>query len=66
MSTLVEIETAVDTLTAGQKQELMLFLAARLRAERAQMPPPRLFSEEQMQAWITEDEADMERFRRGA
>lgn len=66
MSTLVEIEAAVDNLAAPQKQELMLFLAARLRAERAQMPPPRRFSKEEMQSWITEDEADMERFRRGA
>jgi hypothetical protein len=66
MSTLGEIEVAVDNLPAPQKQELMLFLAARLRAERTQMPPPRSFSMEQMQSWITEDEADMERFGRSA
>jgi hypothetical protein len=33
MSTLTELEQAAERLTAEQKQELMLFLAARLRAE---------------------------------
>ena len=66
MSTLSEIEAAVEALPPEQKQELILFLAARLRADGAQMPPIRRFSKEQMDAWIAEDEADMERFRRGA
>lgn len=66
MSTLAEIEAAVEALSPEQKQELLLFLAARLRADGAQLPPPRKFSKEQMAAWIGEDEADMERFRRGA
>ena len=66
MSTLAEIEAAVAALPPEQKQELILFLAARLRADGAQLPPPRRFSKEQMDAWIAEDEADMERFRREA
>jgi len=66
MSTLAQIEAAVEALPPEQKQELILFLAARLRADGAQMPPTRRFSKEQMDAWIAEDEADMERFRRGA
>ena len=66
MSTLAEIEQAADTLTPEQKQELILFLAARLRADGAQMPVPRKFTKEEMAGWIAEDEADMERFRRGA
>ena len=33
MSTLAEIEKAADKLSPQQKQELMLFLGARLRAE---------------------------------
>lgn len=66
MSTLAEIEAAVETLPPEQKQELILFLAARLRADGAQLPPPRKFSKEQMAGWIAEDETDMERFRRGA
>jgi len=66
MSTLAEIEAAVEALSPEQKQELILFLAARLWADGAKLPPPRKFSREQMGAWIAEDEADMERFRRGA
>jgi hypothetical protein len=65
MSTLAEIEAAADTLPPEQKQELLLFLAARLRAECAGLAEPRKFSREQMAAWITEDEADMRRFREG-
>ena len=39
MSTLAEIEQAVEKLPTQQKQELMLFLGARLRAEHANLPP---------------------------
>ncbi len=62
MSTLAEIEAAADTLTLEQKQELILYLAARLRADGAQMPAPRKFTMEEMAGWIAEDEAGMERF----
>jgi hypothetical protein len=61
MSTLVEIEAAVDALPSEQKQELLLFVAARLRAE-GRLPEPRRFSVEQVKTWISEDEADMRRF----
>jgi len=44
MSTLGEIEAAADALPPEQKQELMLFLAASLRANGAKMPEPRVFS----------------------
>jgi hypothetical protein len=63
MSNLAEIEAAADALPAEQKQELMLFLGARLRAQGGRMPEPRKFSREQMAGWIAEDEADMQRFR---
>lgn len=64
MSTLAEIEQAAEALKPEQKQELILFLAARLRADGAQMPVPRKFTKEEMPGWTAEDEADMERFRR--
>ncbi len=64
MSTLAEIEAAADALPAEQKQELLLFLASRLRAE-GKLPEPRDFSRDQITNWIVEDEADMERFRGG-
>jgi len=61
MSTLAEIEQAVEKLPAQQKQELMLFLGAKLRAERAGIPEPRQFSRDQVQSWVSEDEADLKR-----
>lgn len=63
MSTLAEIENAADALPPEQQQELLLFLAARLRSQRAEIPEPRKFSREQMAGWIAEDEADLRRFR---
>ena len=65
MSTLAEIEPAADALTSQQTQELLMFLAARLRAQGNRPPEPRNFSREQMAGWIAEDEADMRRFREG-
>ncbi len=63
MSTLVEIEQAADALPPEQKQELMLFLAARLRADGARWPEPRKFTREQIEQWIVEDEAELRRFK---
>jgi hypothetical protein len=64
MSTLTEIEAAVDALPSEQKQELLLFVAARLRGE-GRLPEPRRFSAEQISAWISQDDADMQRFNGG-
>jgi hypothetical protein len=64
MSTLAEIETAADSLPVEQKEELLRFLAMRLRKERS-LPKPRIYSEEELATMIAEDEADGERFRRG-
>ncbi len=61
----MEIEQAVEKLSTQEKQELILFLSARLRDEGARLPEPRKFSREQIQSWVAEDEADLERFRRG-
>lgn len=63
MNTLVEIENATETLSPAEKQELLLFLATRLRGERMGLPAPRKFEREQVAAWIAEDEADLQRFR---
>ena len=64
MSTLAEIEAAADSLPTEQKQELFLFLAARLRGA-GRLPPPREFSREQIQSWIADDEEGMRRFLEG-
>ena len=63
MSTLAEIEAAADALPDGDKQQLLLFLAARLRAQAGQLPTPRTFSPEQLKDWIAVDEAEMRRYR---
>ena len=63
MSTLAEIEAAVDALPSEQKQELLVHLAVRLRAAAVRPPEPRTFSREQIDGWIAQDEADMRRFR---
>ena len=63
MTTLTEIESAASSLTAIEKQELMLFLAAQLRAEGAAPPEPRTFTREQVDVWIEQDEVDMRRLR---
>ncbi len=65
MSTLTEIEAAADALSPEQKQELFLFLAARLRAGSTQLPAPREINREQIEAWIADDEEGMRRFRAG-
>jgi hypothetical protein len=62
MTTLAEIETAADALSPEQKEELLLFLAVRLRSQRAALPEPRKFSREKIAGWIAEDEADMRQF----
>lgn len=63
MTTLAEIESAAVALSPAEKQELMLFLASRLRPEGATLPEPRAFTQDEMAAWIAEDEADMRRLR---
>ena len=63
MSTLAEIEAAADALPPEQKQELMLFLAARLRVDGAKLPEPRMFSSDEIASWIAQDEEDLARFK---
>ena len=65
MSTLAEIEQAAGTLAPREQQELLLFLAAKLREKGAELPEPRLFAPEQLQGWMDEDEADLRRFDAG-
>ncbi len=65
MSTLAEIEAAADALPANQKQELIVFLATRLRAEAGELPPPREFDRKQIEQWIADDEDGFRRFLAG-
>jgi hypothetical protein len=63
MSTLLEIETAADSLSLEEKEELLRFLAIRLRKERPQ-PALRIYSDHEVATMLAEDEADGEQFRR--
>jgi hypothetical protein len=62
MTTLAEIETAVAALTASEKQQLMLFLAASLQAQGAPLPETPVLPRERASDWMAEDEAAMRRF----
>ena len=64
MSTLAEIKCAADALPEKQKEELLLFLAVRLREGRT-LPQPRDFTKEEMDEWIRDDGEGMRRFREG-
>jgi hypothetical protein len=66
MQSLIDIEQAVENLSAEQQAELLLFVAGRLRSQQAPLPEPREFSEEQLLVWLDEDERAMERFRAGS
>jgi hypothetical protein len=63
MSTLAEIEKAAEALPPEQKQELLLFLATRLRIGGASLPEPRRFPRDLIDSWIAEDEVELDRFR---
>ena len=62
MRTLTEIETAADSLSPEEKEELLRFLAMRLKKERRE-PAPRVYSNEEVASMLAEDEADGERLR---
>jgi len=63
MSTLVEIETAAKQLPEGDRQRLLISLMQSLRLTSQPLPAPRLFSVEEMQGWMDEDEADLKALR---
>lgn len=65
MSTLLEIEKATAELSADEQKELLRFLLRIIPVEEAALPEPRLFSPEQLKAWMDEDEEDMRKFRAG-
>jgi hypothetical protein len=58
--------TTMQTLMDIEQAELLLFVAERLRSQGAPLPEPREFSEEQLRAWLDEDELAMARFRAGS
>jgi len=65
MSKLAEIETAVEGLSAEERFELLKFVLRQLRARGPELPKPRKFSREQIDAWVKRDEAEMKALREG-
>lgn len=65
-SSLADIESAVDALPPIEQQELLLFIAARMRANSGRLPPPRRFAPEQFKDWIAADETELRKFDNGA
>jgi hypothetical protein len=66
MTTLAEIETAADALSTAEKQQLLLYLAARLQSQGAALTETPFLPWERAGDWMAEDEAAMRRFRPGA
>ena len=65
MSTLVDIEQAAVKLPAEEQQQLLRFLLRVVPVNEAELPAPRIFSPEEIQGWLEEDQACMRRFREG-
>ncbi|HEX4122231.1 MAG TPA: hypothetical protein VH619_16560 [Verrucomicrobiae bacterium] len=64
MTTLAEIEAAVDALPSSEKQHLLLYVAASLQAHGSPLPDSQALSHEQQRFdWMAEDESAMRRFR---
>ena len=63
MSTIAEIEDAVSKLSEEERAELLLRIAGSLHL-RGAMPEPRIFSKEQIDSWVEEDERGMRELRK--
>ena len=64
MSSLLEIEAAAEALSQKDKEELMRFLAMRIRGSRIP-PQPRIYSDQELASMLAEDEADGLQLRQG-
>lgn len=63
MNTLEEIEAAAGSLPPDQQEALLLFLASRLRSERAALPTAaRNIARERIEQWIADDRLGMQNF----
>jgi hypothetical protein len=63
VTTLAEVKTAVDALSAAEQQQLMLHLAARLRIKGKSAKEKQTSCRDRKTDWMAEDEAAMRRFR---
>jgi hypothetical protein len=63
VTTLAEVKTAIDALSAAEQQQLMLHLAARLKAKGKSSNEKQASCRDRKDDWMAEDEAAMRRFR---
>ena len=56
MTTLAEIKKAIETLSLEEKEQLLAKLLVSLRKTEGALPPPRLYSPEEIAAMLAEDE----------
>ncbi len=56
MTTLAEIKKAIETLSLEEKEQLLAKLLVPLRKTEGELPPPRLYSPEEIAAMLAEDE----------
>jgi hypothetical protein len=66
MSSLLEIEQAVEILPVEQKKELVAFLLTRLRASDDDLPPVRDIPKETIEGWVADEEEGYKRFLAGS
>lgn len=52
-------------LPTEEQKRLLRFLLRVLPVNEAELPEPRIFSQEEIHGWLAEDEAGMRRFREG-
>jgi hypothetical protein len=62
MTTLAEIQAAIDALPARETQDLLVYVAARLKAQGVALPEAHAVTRDQRIDWMAEDEAAMRRF----
>jgi hypothetical protein len=65
MTSLTDIEQAAVKLPAEEQQKLLRFLLRVVPVSDADLPPPRQFSDKEIQSWLAEDKASMGQFRDG-
>lgn len=62
VTTLAEIQAAIDALPARETQDLLVYVAARLKAQGVVLPEAHAAIRDQRIDWMAEDEAAMRRF----
>jgi len=60
---LAEVEHAAANLAPEDQKQLLRFLLRILPMNESELPEPRVFSDEEVQGWLAEDETSIRQFR---